>query len=405
VSLSKSKANSEPQSEPQHEDKSESQFEPQSENQSEYKPNLKVNSLSTADDFTMPTTPAMDNLSSLIAPTPDPSSFVHDAVLLQEAVAAVLGVKSLPLPAAAADATNNNNSLQVSGIYVDATFGRGGHSRLLLSQLADDARLIVFDKDPTAIAVARELASSDSRVQVIHDSFASLTASLAAIGISEVDGLMADLGVSSPQIDDGSRGFSFMRDGAVDMRMDTTRGQSVAEWLEKVDDETLANVLYEFGEERHSRRIARAIKEMSSYTSTLELAEVIKVAHPNWQRGKHPATQSFQAMRIFINNELGDVDSFLQQSIPIIKTGGQLAVISFHSLEDRRIKQFLQRHSKGQYPEDEQLPMPPKRPRYFTKPQRVGPSKAEVSHNPRSRSAWLRAASRTEVKYQPESIK
>ncbi|WP_320158537.1 16S rRNA (cytosine(1402)-N(4))-methyltransferase RsmH [Psychrobacter sp. SWN149] len=336
----------------------------------------------------------------------DELSFVHDAVLLPETVAAVLGVKSLPKQTGN-DAQNSvnqsnddQNSLKVSGIYVDATFGRGGHSRLLLSQLADDAQLIVFDKDPTAISVAQELASTDSRVKVVHDSFATLTDSLAAMGIVQVDGLMADLGISSPQIDDGSRGFSFMRDGAVDMRMDTSRGQSVAQWLEKVDDETLANVLYEFGEERHSRRIARAIKQMDSYKSTLELAEVIKVAHPNWQRGKHPATQSFQAMRIFINNELGDVDAFLEQSIPILKSGGQLAVISFHSLEDRRIKQFLQRHSKGQYPEDENLPMPPNRPRYFSKPKRVGPSKAETSHNPRSRSAWLRMATRTDIVYE-----
>lgn len=325
----------------------------------------------------------------------DELNFVHDAVLLQETVAAVLGVKSLPKQ----KDESRQNSLQKSGIYVDATFGRGGHSRLLLSQLADDATLVVFDKDPTAISVARELANTDSRVKVVHDSFATLTASLAALGITKVDGLMADLGISSPQIDDGSRGFSFMRDGAVDMRMDTSRGQSVAEWLEAVDDETLANVLYEFGEERHSRRIARAIKQMDSYDSTLALAEVIKAAHPNWQRGKHPATQSFQAMRIFINNELGDVDDFLAQSIPILKSGGQLAVISFHSLEDRRIKQFLQRHSKGQYPEDENLPMPPKRPRYFTKPKRVGPSKAELSQNPRARSAWLRMATRTDSAY------
>ena len=332
----------------------------------------------------------------------DELSFVHDAVLLQETVAAVLGVKALPKQTDDAEqSSDNQNSLKMSGIYVDATFGRGGHSRLLLSQLADDATLIVFDKDPTAISVARELAKTDSRVKVVHDSFATLTDSLAAMGITQVDGLMADLGISSPQIDDGSRGFSFMRDGAVDMRMDTSRGQSVAEWLEKVDDETLANVLYDFGEERHSRRIARAIKQMDSYDSTLALAEVIKVAHPNWQRGKHPATQSFQAMRIFINNELGDVDDFLEQSIPILKAGGQLAVISFHSLEDRRIKQFLQRHSKGQYPEDENLPMPPNRPRYFSKPKRVGPSKAETSQNPRARSAWLRMATRTDTDYLP----
>lgn len=325
-------------------------------------------------------------------------SFVHDAVLLQETVSAVLGVKSLPKQTDDA----GQNGLQMSGIYVDATFGRGGHSRMLLSQLADDATLIVFDKDPTAISVAQELAKSDSRVKVVHDSFATLTDSLAAMGITKVDGLMADLGISSPQIDDGSRGFSFMRDGAVDMRMDTSRGQSVAEWLETVDDETLANVLYEFGEERHSRRIARAIKQMDSYESTLALAEVIKAAHPNWQRGKHPATQSFQAMRIFINNELGDVDDFLEQSIPILKSGGQLAVISFHSLEDRRIKQFLQRHSKGQYPEDENLPMPPKRPRYFSKPKRVGPSQAEISNNTRARSAWLRMATRSDTDYKAD---
>ena len=327
--------------------------------------------------------------------TSDELSFVHDAVLLEETVAAVLGVKSLPKQID----DDSQNSLKMSGIYVDATFGRGGHSRLLLSQLADDATLIVFDKDLTAIAVARELAKTDSRVKVVHDSFATLTDSLAAMGIKQVNGLMADLGISSPQIDDGSRGFSFMRDGAVDMRMDTSRGQSVAQWLETVDDETLANVLYEFGEERHSRRIARAIKQMDSFDSTLALAEVIKVAHPNWQRGKHPATQSFQAMRIFINNELGDVDDFLEQSIPILKSGGQLAVISFHSLEDRRIKQFLQRHSKGQYPEDENLPMPPNRPRYFSKPKRVGPSQVETKQNPRARSAWLRMATRTDTDY------
>ena len=332
--------------------------------------------------------------------TSDELSFVHDAVLLEETVAAVLGVKSLPKQTDNTEqSSESQNGLKMSGIYVDATFGRGGHSRLLLSQLADDATLIVFDKDPTAISVAQALANTDSRVKVVHDSFATLTDSLAAMSIKQVDGLMADLGISSPQIDDGSRGFSFMRDGAVDMRMDTSRGQSVAQWLETVDDETLANVLYEFGEERHSRRIARAIKQMDSFDSTLALAEVIKVAHPNWQRGKHPATQSFQAMRIFINNELGDVDDFLEQSIPILKPGGQLAVISFHSLEDRRIKQFLQRHSKGQYPEDENLPMPPKRPRYFSKPKRVGPSKIEVSHNPRSRSAWLRMATRTDTDY------
>lgn len=315
------------------------------------------------------------------------ADFSHTTVLLEETVAMVLGVKTL------ADVPKRS----VSGIYVDATFGRGGHSRLLLEYLADDACLVVFDKDPEAIAVAQDLAQADARIKVVHDSFASLTDSLVTLGIDKVDGLMADLGVSSPQLDDGARGFSFMRDGAVDMRMDTTRGEPVSAWLTRVSADELADVLFEYGEERHSRRIARAIKAMESYDSTLALAEVIKQAHPNWQKGKHPATQSFQAMRIFINNELGDVDEFLTQSIDVLKAGGELAVISFHSLEDRRIKQFLQRHSRGQYDEDAHLPMPPVRPKYFGKPKRVAPSDTEVKANPRARSAWLRGATRSDV--------
>ena len=308
--------------------------------------------------------------------------FIHETVLLTETVASVLGVATL------------SNEMNKSGVFVDATFGRGGHSRLLLQYLAEDARLIVFDKDPQAIEVAEALAAQDSRVTVVHDSFATLTDSLNQIGITQVDGIMADLGVSSPQLDDGSRGFSFMRDGAIDMRMDTSRGHSVAEWLIEVDETTLADVLFQYGEERHSRRIARAIKQMPSYTSTLELAEVIKQAHPKWQKGKHPATQSFQAMRIFINNELGDIETFLDQALQMLAVGGRLAVISFHSLEDRIIKQFLQRHSKGQYPEDEHLPIPPMRPKLLSKPERIAPSAAEITVNPRARSAWLRSATR-----------
>lgn len=314
-----------------------------------------------------------------------PNEFTHETVLLNETVASVLGEKSL------AKASKH------TGIFVDATFGRGGHSRLLLEYLDETSKLIVFDKDPQAISVAEDLAKNDSRVVVVHDSFASLQDSLQKLGIEKVDGIMADLGVSSPQLDDGSRGFSFMRDGAVDMRMDTSRGQSVAEWLASVDEETLANVLYEYGEERHSRRIARAIKQMKSFDSTLALAETIKQAHPNWQKGKHPATQSFQAMRIFINNELGDIEDFLEQSLSVLKTDGRLAVISFHSLEDRIIKQFLQKHSKGQYPEDEYSPFPVQRPKLLSKPERIAPSEAEVKANPRARSAWLRSATRTAI--------
>ena len=309
------------------------------------------------------------------------SLFHHQTVLLEQTVSGVLGVSEL-------------SDVVMSGVYVDATFGRGGHSRLLLDHLSKDSTLIVFDKDPEAIAVAQALATADDRVKVVHDSFATLSDSLATLGITQVDGIMADLGVSSPQLDDGARGFSFMKDGVVDMRMDTTRGQSVGQWLKTVDEETLADVLYEYGEERHSRRIARAIKQMDSYDSTLALAEVIKQAHPAWQKGKHPATQSFQAMRIFINNELGDVKSFLEQAKQSLKVGAELALISFHSLEDRIIKQFLNNHSKGRHEGDEALLMPPKRPKFFEKPYRIAPSDQEVRQNPRARSAYLRGAKR-----------
>lgn len=316
-------------------------------------------------------------------------AFTHETVLLKETVAMLLGVKNL----------DDVKKGTFDGIYVDATFGRGGHSRLLLEYLSDDACLLVFDKDVEAIAVATELANADARVTVIHDSFASLNEQLKTLGIDHVDGIMADLGVSSPQLDDGARGFSFMRDGAVDMRMDTTRGEPVSEWLMRVDADTLADVLYEYGEERHSRKIARAIKSMESYNSTLALAEVIKQAHPAWQKGKHPATQSFQAMRIYINNELGDVDDFLVQSLSALKAGGRLAVISFHSLEDRRIKQFLNNHSRGRWEGDDKLLMPPVRTKYFGKALRVSPSDAEVKVNLRARSAWLRGAERTDAMY------
>lgn len=316
-------------------------------------------------------------------------AFTHETVLLKETVAMLLGVKNL----------DDVKKGTFDGIYVDATFGRGGHSRLLLEYLSDDACLLVFDKDVEAIAVANELANADARVIVIHDSFASLNEQLKTLGIDHVDGIMADLGVSSPQLDDGARGFSFMRDGAVDMRMDTTRGEPVSEWLMRVDADTLADVLYEYGEERHSRKIARAIKSMESYDSTLALAEVIKQAHPAWQKGKHPATRSFQAMRIYINNELGDVDDFLVQSLSALKAGGRLAVISFHSLEDRRIKQFLNNHSRGRWEGDDKLLMPPVRTKYFGKALRVSPSDAEVKVNPRARSAWLRGAERTDAMY------
>lgn len=311
---------------------------------------------------------------------PSHSDFIHQTVLLHETVDAVLGGRQ-----------------NLSGVFVDATFGRGGHSQLLLEQLADDARLIVFDKDPQAIKTAQNLASTDKRVHVIHDSFANLSTHLKQLNIALVDGILADLGVSSPQLDDGSRGFSFMNDGLVDMRMDTTRGQSVGQWLMTVDEETLANVLYEYGEERHSRKIAKAIKQMENYNSTLQLAQTIKTAHPAWQKGKHPATQSFQALRIFINNELGDIKTFLNQSLIHLKAGGHLAVISFHSLEDRLVKRFFNNHSRGRWEGDEALFIAPKRTKYFDKPKRISPTSDEIRQNPRSRSAYLRTAKRNDT--------
>lgn len=319
----------------------------------------------------------------------------HQTVLLTETVAAVLGATHHKTTTLA-----NLPKGGVSGVYVDATFGRGGHSRLLLDYLSDDGTLIVFDKDPQAIQVANELANTDKRVKVVHDSFANLQTNLDKFGITQVDGIMADLGVSSPQLDDGARGFSFMHDGVVDMRMDTSRGMSVGQWLSVVDETTLADVLYEYGEEFHSRRIARAIKQMDSYDSTLKLAEVIKQAHPAWQKGKHPATKSFQAMRIFINNELGDVARFLDETLTVLKAGGRLALISFHSLEDRLIKQFLNNHSRGRHEGDDKLPIPPIRPKYFGKPYRIAPTDGEIKQNPRARSAYLRGAKRNDNAWQ-----
>lgn len=283
------------------------------------------------------------------------------------------------------------------GVYVDATFGRGGHSKLLLEHLSDNAKLIVFDKDIQAIEQAKQLAKADDRLCIVHDSFANLMDNLSVLGIDKVDGIMADLGVSSPQLDDGNRGFSFNKEGVVDMRMDTTKGEPVGEWLQKVSESDLADVLYHYGEERYSRKIAKAIKAMDSYDSTLALAQTIKDAHPNWQKGKHPATKSFQAMRIFINNELGDIEQFLAQTITVLKPNALLCVISFHSLEDRLIKQFFNNHSRGRWEGDDKLPIPVFRPKYFGKPCRVAPSDDEIAQNPRARSAYLRYAKRLDT--------
>ena len=285
-----------------------------------------------------------------------------------------------------------------TGIYVDATFGRGGHTRLLLSKLDQNARVYAFDKDPQALEVAAQLEQEDSRFRIIHASFADIQAELARIGITEVDGIMADLGVSSPQLDQAERGFSFMQDGPLDMRMDNSQGPTAAQWLLEIEEEKLANIIYQYGEERYSRRIAKAIKQAGEITTTAQLAEIVKTAHPKWEKHKHPATRSFQAIRIAINKELDDIEKFLPQAVELLKATGQLAVISFHSLEDRLIKQFIQKESSLAEDSGWGMPQAQVDTRRLKKVSRVRASEAEIKANPRSRSAWLRVAERLKQK-------
>ncbi|MEQ1310417.1 16S rRNA (cytosine(1402)-N(4))-methyltransferase RsmH [Acinetobacter sp. XH1639] len=285
-----------------------------------------------------------------------------------------------------------------TGIFVDATFGRGGHTKLLLSKLDQNARVYAFDKDPQALEVAAELEREDSRFKIIHASFADIQAELINIGITEVDGIMADLGVSSPQLDQAERGFSFMQDGPLDMRMDNSQGLTAAEWLLEIEEEKLANIIFQYGEERYSRRIAKAIKLAGEITTTAQLAEIVKVAHPKWEKHKHPATRTFQAIRIAINKELDDIETFLPQAVELLKVQGQLAVISFHSLEDRLIKQFIQKESTLAEDHGWGMPQAQVDTRRLKKVSRIRASEAEVKANPRSRSAWLRVAERLEQK-------
>ena len=285
-----------------------------------------------------------------------------------------------------------------TGIFVDATFGRGGHTKLLLSKLDQNARVYAFDKDPQALEVAAQLEQEDPRFKIIHASFADIQAELINIGITEVDGIMADLGVSSPQLDQAERGFSFMQDGPLDMRMDNSQGLTAAEWLLEIEEEKLANIIFQYGEERYSRRIAKAIKSVGEITTTAQLAEIVKVAHPKWEKHKHPATRTFQAIRIAINKELDDIETFLPQAVELLKVQGQLAVISFHSLEDRLIKQFIQKESTLAEDHGWGMPQAQVDTRRLKKVSRIRASEAEVKANPRSRSAWLRVAERLEQK-------
>ncbi|WP_417441723.1 16S rRNA (cytosine(1402)-N(4))-methyltransferase RsmH [Idiomarina sp.] len=286
------------------------------------------------------------------------------------------------------------------GTYIDATFGRGGHTRALLNQLGDDARVIALDQDPEAIAAAAAFAD-DPRFQIIHTPFSNLQQVLDDLQLNQqVTGILFDLGVSSPQLDDAERGFSFMRDGPLDMRMNTTSGETAAEWLNRAEKDDISWVLREYGEERFARRIASAIvmdREKKPFTRTKELAEMIARVSPVKEKHKHPATRTFQAIRIHINRELEQIEQALDASLSGLKEDGRLVVISFHSLEDRLVKRFIRKHSEGkQLPPG--LPVTEAERNKDKALEKVGkaikPGKAEVQVNPRSRSSVLRIARR-----------
>ncbi len=293
-------------------------------------------------------------------------------------------------------------NIKSDGIYVDGTFGRGGHSRHILSQLGPEGRLLAIDRDPQAIAEAAKI--DDPRFQILHGPFSRLAEMVDEQGLTgRIDGVLLDLGVSSPQLDQADRGFSFQKDGPLDMRMDPTSGQSAAEWLAHADVDDIAWVLKTFGEEKFAKKIARAIvhdRATEPYTRTRALAEMIARVSPSREKNKHAATRSFQAIRIYINSELEEIEQALNGAMQVLAPGGRLSVISFHSLEDRLVKHFIRKQEKG--PE-----VPPGLP--LTEAQLAGgrllksigkarkPSAAEVEANPRSRSSVLRVAERLET--------
>ena len=308
-----------------------------------------------------------------------PGELIHHTVLLDEAIEAL-----------------DIQGTRVNGVYVDGTFGRGGHSRKILSQLGSQGRLIAFDKDPYAIANAEQI--NDPRFSIVHESFADMRAELANLGITQVEGVLMDLGISSPQVDDAERGFSFRNDGPLDMRMDTTRGISAAEWLAHEDEQKIREVIENYGEERFAFQIAKAIvarRASESISSTRQLAELVAHAVKTREKGKDPATRTFQAIRIFVNKELEDLEIGLAAAYESLAPGGRMVVISFHSLEDRIVKQFFASKAKVVQP-DRRLPI---RDADLPKPQmrlisRIKPSEEEVLRNPRARSAIMRVAER-----------
>jgi len=285
-------------------------------------------------------------------------------------------------------------NLHDDSLVVDATYGRGGHTRAIMSRLGNGGRILVIDRDPTAINQARKEWSDDARVEIVHAEFSELSKLLEQRHVNgRVTGMLFDFGVSSPQLDDPERGFSFSHDGPLDMRMNPDQGLSAAEWLEQISEVELTNVLRKFGEERFARRIARAIKQHGDIASTGELARLISQAAPATEKGKHPATRTFQAIRIAVNEELDQIKLVLPQASKALATGGRLVIISFHSLEDRLVKRFLRDQSKGD-------PFPPDLPvtHDMLKPELKLVGKAiragadEIKKNRRARSAVLRVA-------------
>jgi 16S rRNA (cytosine1402-N4)-methyltransferase len=304
-------------------------------------------------------------------------SLVHATVLLNEAVDAL--------------------QVKPDGVYVDGTFGRGGHSRLILSKLGASGRLIAFDKDPMAIAAGQAI--QDARFHMVHSGFEHLSEKLRESGVGKVDGVLLDLGVSSPQLDDAQRGFSFRFDAPLDMRMDTSRGRTAAEWLAVADEGELTEVIRDYGEERFARQVARAIvaaRQEHAIDTTKQLTDIVgKTVHTR-EPGKNPATRTFQAIRIYINRELEELENVLPQCVDELKTGGRMSVISFHSLEDRMVKQFMRDMAQG-----DKLPksipiraadVPQGKVKLVGKP--IYASEQELAANPRARSAVLRVAER-----------
>ncbi|MDH5728100.1 MAG: 16S rRNA (cytosine(1402)-N(4))-methyltransferase RsmH [Gammaproteobacteria bacterium] len=290
-------------------------------------------------------------------------------------------------------------AIQPDGIYIDGTFGRGGHAKAVLEKLGGQGRLYALDKDPAAIAFAQEVVEKDKRFVIVQDSFAHLAERAQQWGVTgKVNGVLLDLGVSSPQLDDPSRGFSFRQDGPLDMRMNHRQGETAAEWVARVPEKEMIDVFKRYGEERYAKRIARAIvtqRQQLAITTTTQLADIVSRAHPAWEKGKHPATRVFQAIRIAVNRELEDLQDCLANIIDVLAVGGRLVIISFHSLEDKIVKQFIQQAEKGS---DVPSHIPVTASQLNIRLKRVGKmqqaSAEELKQNPRARSARLRVSER-----------